>query len=109
MTPGSQAFAAAIDDTCASRSSPPSRGQALDHPVLQCAKRAFDASLRLRAVGADDVDVRRQQGATELGYPVAAGSLLAVHPLNDVLHRSSSARTDNGRSRRSREAFGLEG
>jgi hypothetical protein len=77
---------------------PPSRGQALDHPVLQCAKRAFDASLRLRAVGADDVDVQRQQGATELGYPVAAGSLLAVHPLNDVLHRSSSHRCSPRRS-----------
>ena len=77
---------------------PPSRGQALDHPVLQCAKRAFDASLRLRAVGADDVDAQCQQGATELGYPVAAGSLLAVHPLNDVLHRSSSHRCSPRRS-----------
>src|ERR1700731_2711430 len=98
MNPGSQAFAAAFDDTPASRSSPAFAGQALDHPVLQCTKRAFDASLRLRAVGTDDVDVQRQQGATELGYPVAAGSLLAVHPLNDVLHRSSSHRCPPRRS-----------
>jgi hypothetical protein len=34
----------------------------------------------LRAVGTDDVDVQRQQCATELGHTVAAGSLLAVHP-----------------------------
>src|SRR5438270_6083607 len=64
---------------------PPSRGQALDHPVLQRAKRAFDASLRLRAVGTDDVDVQRQQRATELRHPVAADSLLAVHPEDAVL------------------------
>src|SRR5207248_10274790 len=64
---------------------PPSRAQALDHPVLQRAKRAFDASLRLRAVGTDDVDVQRQQRATELRHPVAADSLLAVHPEDAVL------------------------
>jgi hypothetical protein len=44
-----------------------------------------DASLRLRAVGTDDVDVQRQQRATELGHPVAAGSLPAVHPEDAVL------------------------
>ena len=44
-----------------------------------------DASLRLRAVGTDDVDVQRQQRATELGHPVAADSLLAVHPEDAVL------------------------
>ena len=64
---------------------PPSRGQALDHAVLQRAKRALDAALRLRAVGTDDVDVQRQQRATELGHTVTAGSLLAVHPKDAVL------------------------
>src|SRR5271165_7688024 len=63
----------------------PRQPQLLDHPVLQRAKRAFDASLRLRAVGTDDVDVQRQQRATERGYTVAAGRLLAVHPEYAVL------------------------
>src|SRR5882762_9320347 len=63
----------------------PSQGQALDHAVLQRAKRALDAALRLRAVGTDDADVQRQQRATELGHPVAADSLLAVHPEDAVL------------------------
>jgi hypothetical protein len=77
---------------------PPSRGQALDHPVLQCAKRAFDASLRLRAVGADDVDVQRQQGATELGYPVAGRQPPCGSPAERRLHRSSSHRCSPRRS-----------
>src|ERR1700720_966251 len=63
----------------------PRQPQLLDHAVLQRAKRAFDASLGLRAVGTDDVDVQRQQRATELGHPVAADSLLAVHPEDAVL------------------------
>src|SRR5271163_2836306 len=63
----------------------PRQPQLLDHPVLQRAERAFDASFRLRAVGADDVDVQRQQRATELGHAVTAGSLLAVHPEDAVL------------------------
>src|SRR5271154_6418979 len=33
----------------------------------------------------DDVDVQRQQRATELGHAVAPGSLLAVHPEDAVL------------------------
>jgi hypothetical protein len=64
---------------------PLSRGQALDHPILQRAKRAFDASLRLRAVSANDVDVQCQQRAAELGHSVTAGSVLAVHPEDAVL------------------------
>src|SRR5437762_10674047 len=63
----------------------PRQPQLLDHPVLQCAKRAFDASLRLRAVGTDNVDVQRQQCATKLGYTVTPGSFLAVHPEDAVL------------------------
>jgi len=52
---------------------------------LQGAKRAFNASLRLRAVGTDDVDVQRQQRAAELGHSVTAGSVLAVHSEDAVL------------------------
>src|SRR5215469_10666974 len=59
--------------------------QLLDHSVLQRAKRAFDASLRLRAVGTDDVDVQRQQRATELRHTITTGSILAVHPEDAVL------------------------
>src|SRR5947207_9940025 len=78
MNPGSQAFAMAIDETPASRSS-------LTIRSCKRAKCAFDAPLRLRAVGADDVDVQRQQRATELGHAVAPGSLLAVHPEDAML------------------------
>jgi hypothetical protein len=45
----------------------PRQPQFLDHPVLQRAERAFDACLRLRAIGTDDVDVQRRQRATKLG------------------------------------------
>src|ERR1700731_3152601 len=91
MNPGSQAFAAAIDETPASRSSPAFRGGRLltirscnvPNALLSLSK--GDASLRLRAVGTDDVDVQRQQRATQLGHPVAADSLLAVHPEDAVL------------------------
>src|SRR6202045_5470664 len=77
MTPGSQAFAAAIDDIPASRSS---------LTIRSCnVPNARSASLRLRAVGTDDVDVQRQERAPELGHPVAADSLLAVHPEDAVL------------------------
>src|ERR1700747_450741 len=63
----------------------PRQPQLLDHPVLQCAKRAFDAPLFLWAVGTDDVDVQSQQCATELGHTVTAGSRLAVHPKDAML------------------------
>ena len=61
------------------------QSQLLDHSILQRAKRSFDTSLRLRAVGTDDVDVQRQQRAAELGHSVTAGSVLAVHPEDAVL------------------------
>ena len=64
---------------------PPSRGQALDHSILQRTKRPFDASLRLGAVGANDVDVQCQQRTAELGHSVTAGRVLAVHPEDTVL------------------------
>src|SRR6266481_2789963 len=83
MNPGSHAFAAAIDDTPASRSSLTIRSCNVPNALLSLSK--GDASLGLRAVGTDDVDVQRQQRATELGHPVTAGSLLAVHPKDAVL------------------------
>src|SRR6266852_8621341 len=83
MNPGSHAFPAAIDDTPASRSSLTIRSCNVPNALLSLSK--GDASLRLRAVGTDDVDVQRQQRATELGHTVAAGSLLAVHPEDAVL------------------------
>src|SRR6476620_11508171 len=77
MNPASHAFAAAIDDTPASRSS---------LTIRSCnVPNARSMSLCLRAVGTDDVDVQPQQRATELGHPVAADSLLAVHPEDAVL------------------------
>jgi hypothetical protein len=63
----------------------PRQPQLLDHPVLQGAEGALDASLRLRAVGTNDVDIQREQCATELGHPVAARSVLAVHSEDAVL------------------------
>src|ERR1700758_2594254 len=83
MNPGSQAFAAAIDDTPASRSSLTIRSCSVPNALLSLSK--GDASLRLRAVGTDDVDVQRQQRAAELGHSVTAGSVLAVHPEDAVL------------------------
>src|SRR6202045_3761633 len=77
MNPASHAFAAAIDDIPASRSS---------LTIRSCnVPNARSASLRLLGVGTDDVDVQGQQRATELGHPVAADSLLAVHPEDAVL------------------------
>src|SRR6201981_3240719 len=83
MNPGSHAFATAIDDTPASRSSLTMRSCNVPNALLSLSK--GDASLRLRAVGTDDVNVQRQQRATELGHSVAAGSLLAVHPEDAML------------------------
>src|SRR6201987_3783260 len=82
MNPGSHAFAAAIDDIPASRSSLTIRSCNVPNARLSLSK--GDASLCLRAVGTDDVDVQRQQRATELGHPVTGGSLLAVHSENAV-------------------------
>src|SRR5580704_8523801 len=83
MNPGSHAFAATIDDTPASRSSLTMRSCNVPTALLSLPK--GDASLRLRAVGTDDVNVQRQQRATELGHSATAGSLLAVHPEDAVL------------------------
>src|ERR1700736_5715303 len=83
MNPGNHAFAAAIDHIPASRSSLTIRCRNVPNALLSLSK--GDASLRLRAVGTDDVDVQCQQRATELGHPVAADSLLAVHPKDAVL------------------------
>src|ERR1700751_243264 len=83
MKPGSHAFAAVIDDTPASRSSLTMRSCNVPNALLSLSK--GDASLRLRAVGTDDVNVQRRQRATELGHSVAAGSLLAVHPEDAML------------------------
>src|SRR5467141_3055930 len=83
MNPGSHAFAAAIDDTPASRNSLTIRSCNVPNALLTLSK--GDASLRLRAVGTDDVDVQRQQRATELGHTVTAGSLFVVHPEDAVL------------------------
>src|SRR6267143_562203 len=83
MNPGSHAFAAAIDDTPASRNSLTMRSCNVPNALLSLSK--GDASLRLRAVGTDDVDVQRQQRATELGHTLAAGSVFAVHPKDAVL------------------------
>src|ERR1700746_328166 len=83
MNPGSHAFATAIDDTPASRSSLTMRSCNVPNALLSLSK--GDASLCLRAVGTDDVDVQRQQRATELGHTVTAGRLLAVHPEDAVL------------------------
>src|SRR6202007_1557482 len=82
MNPGSHAFATAIDDTPASRSSLTMRSCNVPNALLSLSK--GDASLRLRAVGADDVDVQRQQRAAELGHSVTADSVLAVHPKDAV-------------------------
>ena len=46
--------------------------QLLHQPILQRAKRALDAALRLRTVGADDVDVQFRQHPAELGDAIAA-------------------------------------
>src|SRR6266436_7578939 len=83
MNPGSHAFSAAIYDPPASRSSLTIRSCNVPNALLSLSK--GDASLRLRAVGTDDVDVQRQQRASKLGHTVAAGSVLAVHPKDAVL------------------------
>src|ERR1700738_5079048 len=83
MNPGTHAFAAATDDTPASRSSLTIRSCKVPNALLSLSK--GDASLRLRAVGTDDVNVQRQQRAAELCHSVAAGSILAVHPEDAVL------------------------
>jgi hypothetical protein len=44
-----------------------------------------DASLRLRAVGADYIDVQRQQCAAKLRDAITAGRILGVHPEDAML------------------------
>jgi hypothetical protein len=59
--------------------------QFLDQPVLQRPEGALDTALRLRAVGAKNVDVQFAQRATELCCAIAAGGILGIHPKNAVL------------------------
>jgi hypothetical protein len=63
----------------------PRQTQFLDQPVLQRPERALDTALRLRAVGAKNVDVEFGQGTTELCCTIAARGILGIHPKNAVL------------------------
>src|SRR3954451_20355209 len=47
----------------------------------------FDAALRLRSVGTDDIDVELVQGPAELGHAVTPGRPDLVHPERRVLIR----------------------
>lgn len=71
--------------------------QLLDQTILQSLVHALDASLGLRRIGADDVDVQLGQRAAELCLATAApGGSLVRHPENAVFvaiegHRLSVA------------------
>jgi hypothetical protein len=78
LNPGRHAFAAAMDYIPAGRTS-------LTMRSCNVANAAFDASLRLRAVGADDVDVQRQQQRDPTGSPRRRREPPAVHPEDPVL------------------------
>src|SRR5271156_2657382 len=78
MNPGSQAFAAAIDETPASRSSLTIRSCNVPNARSM---RPFACGLLAQI----DVDVQRQQRAPELGHPLTGGSVLAVPPEDAVL------------------------
>src|SRR6202008_8999 len=78
MNPGSHAFAAAIDDTPASRSSFTIRSCNVPNPRSM---RPFACGLLAQMMSMSTAN----SAPPELGHPSAAGSLLAVHPEDAVL------------------------
>src|ERR1700712_3583392 len=62
----------------------PRQTQLFHHPILQRAKRTLDPALRLRTVGADDVDVQRHQRTAKLrdAIPPPGASRLSKEPLS---------------------------
>ena len=59
--------------------------QLLDQPVLQRAEGSLDPALRLRTVGADDVDVQIHQRTAKLRDAIAADRVLRIHLENTLL------------------------
>src|SRR6267378_8224495 len=63
----------------------PLKTQFLDQAILQGFVGTLDAALRLRRVGAQDVDVEGVQRPPELGHPVALDGSGAIDPKDAVL------------------------
>src|SRR5438874_12435226 len=87
----------------------PLKTQFLDQAILQGLVGALDAALRLRRVGAQNVDVEGVQRAPELGHAVALDGPGAIDPKDAVLvaverdrcHAPRDTRGSLGSSRRS--------
>src|SRR5690349_6045253 len=61
------------------------KAELLDQAILQGLVGTLDATLRLRRVGANDIDVERVQSPSELGQAVALDRTCGVDPEDAVL------------------------